>query len=150
MIGASAVNAISLTPSDKQICKIAGIGDSDCIKVVQERAATEAANKLALSKIIPKTANYVVQIITSDSTSWSGSLDLTDINGTGNQTYTLACSTTIVPTGYYANIKITSSADNPPSLTLNLLYNGQRVNSTTVHQDFVEANITNSGCPVTK
>jgi hypothetical protein len=58
-----------------------------------------------------------------------------------------ALSTTIVPAGYYANIKITSSADNPPSLTLNLLYNGQIVNSTTVHQDFVEANITNSGCP---
>jgi hypothetical protein len=86
--GAAAVNAISPTPSDKQICKIAGISDSDCIKVVQERAATEAANKLALSKIIPKTANYVIQIITGDSTSWSGSLDLADINGTGNQTYT--------------------------------------------------------------
>jgi hypothetical protein len=39
---------------------------------VQERAAKEAADKLALSKITPKMVNYVVQIVTGDQTSWSG------------------------------------------------------------------------------
>jgi hypothetical protein len=142
--------ANAITPDEKQTCKDLDISVKDCIKVIQERAATEAAHNLALSKIIPKTVNYVVQIVTSDSTTWSGSLDLADINGTGNQTYTVACSTTIAPIGYYVNAKIASSADNPPSLTLNLLYNGQIVNSTTVHQDFVDATIANSGCPSPK
>jgi hypothetical protein len=94
-----------------------------------------------------RTINYVVQIVTSDSTSWSGNIVLTDINGTGNQTYTMRCSPTIAPIGYYVDAKIDSSADNPPSLTIDLLYNGHLVNSTTVHDDLVDVNIANVGCP---
>jgi hypothetical protein len=94
-----------------------------------------------------RTINYVVQIVTSDSTTWSGSVDVADINGTGNQTYTVACSTTIAPIGYYVDAKIASSADNPPSLTINLLYNGHVVNSTSVHDDLVDVNVGNAVCP---
>lgn len=97
-----------------------------------------------------KTVNYVAQIITNDQTSWKADIELTDFNRTGPQNYTLACSTTIAPIGYYVTAKITSSADNPPSLTLNLLYNGRIVNSTTVHDDFVDATIENTGCPSVK
>ena len=56
----------------------------------------------------------------------------------------------IAPIGYYTDytdVSIISSADNPPSLTLNLLYNGKIVNSTTVHDDFVHATIANAECP---
>jgi hypothetical protein len=76
----------------------------------------------------PKTVNYVVQIITSDSTSSSGIVGqgLTDVAGTGSQSYTTVCTATTAPIGYYENVKIISSADNPPSLTLNLLYNGSK------------------------
>jgi hypothetical protein len=95
-----------------------------------------------------RTINYVVQIVTSDSTSWSGTIALTDINGTGNQTYTMRCSPTIEPLGYYVDAKITSSADNPPSLTINLLYNGHLVNSTMVHDDLVDIKVENIGCPI--
>jgi hypothetical protein len=152
------VDATTLTPGEKQLCKNVDISLSECAKVVQERHAKEAADQLALSKIIPKTANYVVQIITGDQTSWSGYVGpgLTEVAGTGSQSYTVVCTTRPIstfglsdfkPAGYYATAKITSSADNPPSLTLNLLYNGQIVNSTTVNQDFVDATIQNSGCP---
>ena len=147
-----------LTPSEKQTCKDLDISKSDCEKVVQEGAQQEAQNKLAISKIIPKIVNYVVQIITSDTTSWSGSVgaSLTEVAGTGSQSYTTMCTTRptgtfglrdFVPAGYYETAKITSSADNPPSMAVNLLYNGQIVNSTTVHQDPVDATIGNSGCP---
>lgn len=138
--------AVTLTPGDIHVCNIAGISRNDCVKVIQQRPATEASSKL---EIKPETANYVVQIVTDQSTTWRGSVDLSDINGTGPQNYTAACTTTSGPGEYFADAKIVSSADNPPSLTLNLLYNGQIINSTKVHEDFVDANVTNSRCPTT-
>ena len=102
---------------------------------------------IGTTEVNAKTTNYVVQIITNDQTSWSGDIQLTNFNGTGAKDFTIACSTTIAPIGYYADVSITSSADNPPSLTLNLLYNEKIVNSTTVHDDFVHATIANIGCP---
>lgn len=69
-----------------------------------------------------RTTNYLVQIITNDQTSRSGDIQLTDANGTGAKDYTLACSKTIAPIGYYADVHLTSSSDNPPLLTLNLLF----------------------------